>query len=778
MLGKYEIRSTLGRGAMGVVYEGWDPVISRRVAIKTVRLPDPSDAEAQEELSRFKREAQAAGRLNHPNVVGVFDYNETAEVAYIVMEFVEGQSLKGLVGDQDRMALPVVARVLADVLDGLAYCHERGVVHRDIKPANIMITPEGQAKIADFGIARIESSSMTQAGTVLGTPAFMSPEQFMGVIVDARTDIYSTGVLLFQLLTGERPFEGSMTTIMHKVLNTVPPKPSDLAITAPRSLDDVVARAMARRPEDRFPTATAFKQALQAALAAPAEPVAPPSNEDGTIIISTPRIRATQAPLPPPPAQPSYVAPAATPAPAPATAPVAKRSKAPLLAGVAAVVLIGGGAAAYVLTRPGSPPPPPVLTADNGPKTGNIPTTGGTGVGKPPASSPTSPNTAASNTTASSTTVANTNPTGTSQNGTPQTGSTTTPARQSAGLSNLPPIQDVKPASQTDIASTRQPPPPTLTGPDANPVKLIGPSQTALVSGPDSIQNTSQAKPPPTVSTQAGISPATVSDTPPVTNSTSQNHPSDVVPTVTSSQQTAVLTPAMMRPALAQALAAAPCSFTSGALPPSGVATVRGVASGPALGEMRQNAEAATPGLTIDWGVTAIDDQFCPVLDLIHGLAPAFGDSLPVTLTLDNGKTKLVTDEYIIPHVSMPPYPAYLNIDYFVHDGTVLHLFPTDYDPAARDARRQFPARSQVEMGKAQPQRGFPGWQIDEPYGQDLIVVVTSSVPLIGIRAVNKDTQNEPSGPYLAALRAAIEAARKRDAKISADALVLETAHK
>jgi serine/threonine-protein kinase len=749
MLGKYEIRSTLGRGAMGVVYEGWDPVISRRVAIKTVRLPDPSDAEAQEELSRFKREAQAAGRLNHPNVVGVFDYNETAELAYIVMEFVEGQSLKGLVGEQDRMALPVVARVLSDILDGLAYCHERGVVHRDIKPANIMITPEGQAKIADFGIARIESSSMTQAGTVLGTPAFMSPEQFMGVIVDARTDIYSTGVLLFQLLTGERPFEGSMTTIMHKVLNTVPPKPSDLAITAPRSLDEVVARAMARRPEDRFPTATAFKQALQAALAAPAEPVAPPPSEDGTIIISTPRNRAALAP-PPPPSQPSYVAPAAPPAAAVAAAPAARRSKAPLFAGVAAVVLIGGGAAAYVLTRPGPAPLPPILSAANGQSTG------GTSGGKPPPSAPGEP----------------------TQPGTARTPTAATSPGQQPSRPTLPPIQDVRPVSPTDIASARQPPPTVPSGPAANPVQLVTPSQAPLVSGAGPIQTTTVAKPPPTVSTQPGIASAIVPDTPPITNATSPTRTPEVVPTVTPPQQTAVLTPAMMRPALAQALATAPCSFTSGALPPSGVATVRGVASGPALGEMRQNAEGATPGLTIDWGVTAIDDQFCPVLDLIHGLAPAFGDPLPVTLTLDNGKTRLVTDEYIIPHVSMPPYPAYLNIDYFVHDGTVLHLFPTEYDPSARDARRQFPARSQVEMGKAQPQRGFPGWQIDEPYGQDLIVVVTSSVPLIGIRAVNKDTQNEPSGPYLAALRAAIDAARKRDAKISADALVLETAHK
>ncbi len=238
-LGKYEVRGTLGKGAMGTVYDGWDPIISRKVAIKTVRLPDAADIDAQEELARFKREAQAAGRLTHPNIVGVFDYGETDELAFIVMEFVDGRDAEGASSTRsERMPVAVIGRVMADLLAGLQYSHDRGVIHRDIKPANIMIVGgdghgSGQAKIADFGIARIESSNMTQAGTIMGTPAYMSPEQFMGQTVDARTDIYSSGVLLFQLLTGERPFEGSMATIMHKALNTQPPKPSELSVTAP-----------------------------------------------------------------------------------------------------------------------------------------------------------------------------------------------------------------------------------------------------------------------------------------------------------------------------------------------------------------------------------------------------------------------------------------------------------------------------------------------------------------------------------------------------------------
>ena len=284
-LGKYEIKRPLGRGAMGTVYEGWDPIIARRVAIKTVKLPDSADPETEEALARFRREAQAAGRLTHPNIVAVFDYGETSDLAYIVMEFVEGPPLKTLLDRHEHFALADTVRVMQDLLAGLQFSHERGVVHRDIKPANVMLTSAGQAKIADFGIARIDSSSMTQAGTLLGTPAYMSPEQFMGQVVDARTDIYSSGVLLYQMLTGERPFEGSMSAIMHKVLNTEPPVPSLLSVTAPPSFDAVVRRAMSRRPEDRFPSAGAFAEAMRVALANQAEPAV---REDEATLVAAP----------------------------------------------------------------------------------------------------------------------------------------------------------------------------------------------------------------------------------------------------------------------------------------------------------------------------------------------------------------------------------------------------------------------------------------------------------------------------------------------------------
>lgn len=336
MLGKYELRQVLGKGAMGTVYEGFDPIIARRVAIKTVRLPDAEDEEAQEELARFKREAQAAGRLSHPNIVGVFDYGETTEIAYIVMEFVDGTTLKHVVDRNERFELAEVVRIMEALMAGLQFSHDRGVVHRDIKPANLMLTKDGEVKIADFGIARIESSSMTQAGTMLGTPSYMSPEQFMGQTVDERTDLYSSGVLLYQLLTGEKPFEGGLTAIMHKVLNTEPPVPSALSVTVPQSFDAVVRKAMAKRPDDRFATAREFAQAVREAFIAKAEPVASGFSMsdtdfgDGEATMVAPR-----RPAAPPPAAP---------APPP---PVAATKKGPNWAllgggGVALLVVLGG----------------------------------------------------------------------------------------------------------------------------------------------------------------------------------------------------------------------------------------------------------------------------------------------------------------------------------------------------------------------------------------------------------------------------------------------------
>ncbi len=341
MLGKYELRHVLGKGAMGTVYEGYDPIIDRRVAIKTVKLPDQDDVEAQEELARFKREAQAAGRLSHPNIVGVFDYGETPELAYIVMEFVDGTTLKQILDKGERFAVPEIMRIMDNLMTGLQFSHGHGVVHRDIKPANIMLAKSGEVKIADFGIARIESSSMTQAGTMLGTPSYMSPEQFMGQTVDARTDLYSSGVMLYQLLTGEKPFDGGLTAIMHKVLHTEPPAPSALSVSVTPALNAVVMKAMAKRPEDRFASAADFAQALREvtdAKPATAESFGLSIDDfgggDATMV-------APRRPIP-----------AASPAPAPipaAAAPANKRLNPMLIGGGAIILLILMGSGGYFL---------------------------------------------------------------------------------------------------------------------------------------------------------------------------------------------------------------------------------------------------------------------------------------------------------------------------------------------------------------------------------------------------------------------------------------------
>ncbi len=347
-LGKYEIRGILGKGAMGTVYDGYDALIDRRVAIKTIPLPDPSDAEAQEELARFRREAQAAGRLTHPNIVAVYDYGEDGKVAYIVMEYAPGTELKKVLDKGDRLPPAEAVRIMQGVLAGLQFSHERGVVHRDIKPGNIILSTDGTVKIADFGIARIESSNMTQAGTVMGTPSYMSPEQFMGQTVDARTDIYSAGVMLYQLLTGERPFEGGMSAIMHKALNTEPPRPSDLSVTAPPALDAVVARAMAKRPEARFDSAASFAAAITAAMAGGGRVADPLAGDDATMI--------SQRSAPPPPRPAAALGVGAAPA-GQSVAPGAK-SKMPLFAGVAVVALAVAGAGGYFALSGGKPTVP------------------------------------------------------------------------------------------------------------------------------------------------------------------------------------------------------------------------------------------------------------------------------------------------------------------------------------------------------------------------------------------------------------------------------------
>ena len=265
-LGKYEIRRELGRGAMGVVYEAYDPMIRRRVALKTIRPDQLAGERPDDVIARFRREAQAAGRLSHPNIVSIYDCDEDNGTWFIAMEFVDGRELKDCFAADERFRPADIERIMTQILAALDYSHRQGVVHRDIKPANIFLLADGTVKVADFGIAHIESSNLTQVGTVVGTPNYMSPEQIMGLPVDGRSDIFSTGVILYQFLTGERPFAGSSTTTMQKVLKEDPLPPSTLNVQLPAGIDAVVRKALAKRADERFQTAQEFATALRAAM--------------------------------------------------------------------------------------------------------------------------------------------------------------------------------------------------------------------------------------------------------------------------------------------------------------------------------------------------------------------------------------------------------------------------------------------------------------------------------------------------------------------------------
>jgi serine/threonine protein kinase len=263
-LGKYRITEVLGEGAMGVVYKGFDPDIQRTVALKTIRQQvDADDDSPGGAASRFRNEAQAAGRLGHPGIVAVYDFGRDQQIAYIAMEFVQGRSLASYLSAKLRFTDTDIPGIMSQLLDALGHAHEHGVWHRDVKPSNIIMTTGGRLKVADFGIARIESQNLTQTHYMVGTPSHMAPEQFLGKPMDRRVDIYGAGVVLYQLLTGRAPFAGTTEALMYKVVNEDPMPPSMVeGADRPGWFDAVVARALAKRPADRFATTYEFKQAL------------------------------------------------------------------------------------------------------------------------------------------------------------------------------------------------------------------------------------------------------------------------------------------------------------------------------------------------------------------------------------------------------------------------------------------------------------------------------------------------------------------------------------
>jgi eukaryotic-like serine/threonine-protein kinase len=257
-LGRYEIISELGHGAMGVVYKAYDPLIERFVAVKAINLQVLSENGKSEYEQRFYQEAKAAGQLNHPSIVTIYDVGESVDdVAYIAMELMEGRELQEILDGARRLSLEEALNIAIQVASGLAYAHHHGIVHRDIKPSNIMVMGNNLIKIADFGIARIPSSMLsTKTGMIMGSPLYMSPEQIMGQAVDARSDIFSLGIVLYQMLTWRLPFSGDNPhSVMYQIVNTDPPEPSSLNPEVSEALNRLVAKCLAKNPDDRYANA-------------------------------------------------------------------------------------------------------------------------------------------------------------------------------------------------------------------------------------------------------------------------------------------------------------------------------------------------------------------------------------------------------------------------------------------------------------------------------------------------------------------------------------------
>jgi serine/threonine-protein kinase len=261
-LGRYQILAELGQGAMGVVYEARDPTLERHVALKTVRLPSNMQ-NSNEFRARFHAEAKSAGQLSHPNIVTIYDFGEADDTAFIAMELLRGETLRELL-DRQRFSVRRAVRYAIQIADGLSAAHALGVIHRDIKPSNVVRLESGILKITDFGIAQLPASNLTQAGTLLGTPRYMSPELIRGVRVDPRSDIFSLGVVLYEMLTSQVPFDGdSLSVIMYKVVNEAPIDPRDLNEHVSAGLAAVLARCLAKHPAERFESALELSRHLR-----------------------------------------------------------------------------------------------------------------------------------------------------------------------------------------------------------------------------------------------------------------------------------------------------------------------------------------------------------------------------------------------------------------------------------------------------------------------------------------------------------------------------------
>jgi serine/threonine-protein kinase len=368
-LGKFEIKRVLGNGAMGEVYLGVDPSIGREVAIKTIL---PLAAQGGEAKERFAREARAAGVLNHPNLVTIYEFGEDQGVLYIAMEFVKGHDLDELLQERS-LSLSESLEVLAQVCDGLNFAHRQQIVHRDIKPTNVRVQRDGKrlhAKVMDFGVAKISNSDMTATGMVMGTVSYMAPEYIRTGKPDPRSDLFAVGVMLYECLSGRKPFAGDTTpTVLYKIVNEAPePIDTDQLRGISPAIRSVLDRSLTKNPDERFQTAEDLAKALRAAK----DPSWMGQVEDTTSLL---RAAAPTAPAPslPSPSAPTFQSPALAPAPPPAPRatppPAAKGGGKGIWIGLAALALLAVGAASWWTLRGPALPGPATAEAkqDAGP---------------------------------------------------------------------------------------------------------------------------------------------------------------------------------------------------------------------------------------------------------------------------------------------------------------------------------------------------------------------------------------------------------------------------
>lgn len=779
---KYEVRGTLGAGAMGTVYDAVDRIIERRVAIKVVNRPNESDPEAVEAHARFRREAQAAGRLSHPNIVGVYDYGENATQAWIVMELVEGGSLKGRIDKHERFTVPDIVRIMGEVCAGLQYSHQRGVVHRDIKPGNIMMTTDGQVKIADFGIARLENSSMTQVGTLIGTPSYMAPEQFRGEPVDLRADIWSAGVMLYQLLTGEKPFEGGFSAVMHKALHTEPPPPSQLSVTTPRGFDAVINRALAKRPEDRYRSAAEFGEAIRQAVNAPApEPAALPGlpglNEDATMVSARPA--------------------AAGPRPAAAAPPAVEHKGAPigLIAGGAGAVVAAAVAGWFFLLGPGAGPDPAVLERQRQEQVAREAADAAAreAAARQAAQREAAAREAASRDAAARETAAREaaarEATAREAAQREQEAAAAAAQRQAAAQA----AREQAEAAARDAAAREAAARDQAARDQAQRERVVAEAAAREAAAREQAMRDQAARDQATraqaeqdrlareqaaqqaareqaardqaareqaardqaARAQAARDQAAREQAAREQAARDQAERDRIAREQAQRQQTPVARLDLR--AAAQAIAVStPCSLIAWSVTDHDL-TLAGVVRRGDDATIRQAlAQRGVPEDAARLELTPFDGNFCEALDLLRPMLGPAG--VPPTVSVI-GRQPLQKEELMRLDVLMPDWPAHLYVAYFMHSGEVANLVPSTLQQAS----------AQVRLGE--PQGNFPGWMVDEPFGTDLAVVIVSDRPLFSTpRPVV-----EPQAAYVAALAAALRAARANGTRVVVRPVVVET---